>query len=60
MSVGYGVDGEPWHERYVYEVLDNRHCVIITPDEDEYVDVIKEGTLFPQSAVAASSFSVPA
>ena len=43
MYVDYGVDGEPWHERYVYAVLENRHCVVVTPDHDVYVEVMQVG-----------------
>ena len=41
--VDYGVDSEPWHERFIFEVLENRHCVVITPDEDVYVEVFQVG-----------------
>ena len=43
MFVDYGVAKEPWHERYVYAVLENKHCVVITPDYDVYVDVLQVG-----------------
>ena len=43
MYVDYGVAGEPWHERFIFEVLENRHCVVITPDYDVYVEVMQVG-----------------
>ena len=41
MFVDYGVAGEPWHERWVFEVLENRHAVIVTPDHEVYVEVMQ-------------------
>ena len=39
MFVDYGVAGEPWHERYIFDVLENRHAICITPDYDVQLDV---------------------
>ena len=41
MFVDYGVAGEPWHERWIFEVLENRHAVIVTPDHEVYVEVMQ-------------------
>ena len=41
--VDYGVEAEPWHERYLFEVLDGTRVVIITPDEDVYVEDFRVG-----------------
>ena len=43
MFVDYGVAGEPWHERWVFEVLENRHAVVVTPDHEVYVEVMQVG-----------------
>ena len=39
----YGVAEEPWHERFIFEVVENRYCVVITPDYDVYVEVMQVG-----------------
>ena len=43
MFVDYGMAEEPWHERFIFEVLENRYCVVITPDYDAYVEVMQVG-----------------
>ena len=37
--VDYGVVGEPWHERYICEVLPAHQAIVITPDYDVYVEI---------------------
>ena len=58
----YGVAGEPWHERYVFSVLENKHAVVITPDYDVHVEVIQVGKdLFRNLRMCpAGSRNVPA
>ena len=43
MFVDYGEEGEPWHERYVYDILPGREAVIITPDYDVYTEMLEVG-----------------
>ena len=38
MYVDLGMEEESWHERFVFDVVENRHCLVVTLDQDIHVE----------------------